>query len=184
MLLKSLPENKYAGLSGYRKRRYRTEVAALMDELAAGGTRLRISVTGDCMRPFLKGGETVTVEKVPLSGLGVGDLVMYRDMHGYAILHRVVGTDRTKAFYAIGDALWTIEGPIAGDTVVGRITEVRMPLNGGIMTINMDSIGMKCLNYFFALRSHMRARSYGWYCIFRDWVKPLLNELAPGVSKS
>jgi hypothetical protein len=160
--------------------RRRVEVTALMEELLARGAGLRVMVTGDSMRPFLSGGETVTIGKTRFPELRTGDLVLYRNAHGYAILHRIVGRKNAGggeggegALYAMGDAMRSIEGPIPGDAVLGRVTEVQRTLSEGrIKSTDMDSSGMRRINYLFAARSRARARAHGLYRILRERLRP------------
>ena len=65
------------------------------------GQRVRMTVTGGSMLPFLCGGEEIEIERA--SSIRIGDIVIARVGDAY-VLHRVVGMDRAGRIFLRGDA--------------------------------------------------------------------------------
>jgi signal peptidase I len=97
-------------------------------DLLANGAAVRVVVTGDSMRPFLRGGETVTLRRVNPAAIRCGDLVLCRQTSGKLLLHRVVrilrGRGLPARFQTQGDALWTLDEPVTSEQALGRVAAV------------------------------------------------------------
>ena len=80
-----------------------------------------IKVRGYSMYPFLlPGKDEVLVEKVDLSKVKRGDVVLYRRDQGILVLHRIwkrQGND----FFMVGDNQSEIEGPLNGHQIKGKM---------------------------------------------------------------
>lgn len=66
------------------------------------GTWRPVRVTGWSMHPALHPGDVVVVRKT--RQVGVGDVILFRASGHGAVLHRVVGVDRTGAVTTRGDS--------------------------------------------------------------------------------
>jgi hypothetical protein len=90
------------------------------------GQRVRMTVTGSSMLPFLHDSDVVELEPAPAPRLG--DMVLVRAAAPGAaeryVLHRIVRMDRGAAFLTQGDAQPHCEGPFTRDAVLGRVTTV------------------------------------------------------------
>lgn len=88
------------------------------------GQRVRMTVTGGSMLPFLRDSDVVELEPATKSRLG--DLVLVQtDSSGATeryVLHRIVRWVGGAAFLIRGDAQSHCEGPFTPDTVLGRVT--------------------------------------------------------------
>lgn len=88
------------------------------------GQRVRMTVTGSSMLPFLRDGDVVELEPAPAPRLG--DLVLVQTIPPGAaeryVLHRIVRMDRGGVFRIRGDAQSRWEGPFTPDSVLGRVT--------------------------------------------------------------
>ena len=60
----------------------KAELSDLFADILNKGLNLRLKVTGRSMQPFLRGGETVTIKKVPCSELRRGDLIFFDSPQG------------------------------------------------------------------------------------------------------
>lgn len=99
----------------------------------AAGNRVRLSVTGDSMAPFLRRGDAVWAEPASVAGLRRGDLVVVQRQREL-VTHRVVKVDGA-AVYTKGDNVSYLDAPVAVDAIVGRVVAVerrsgRMELEG------------------------------------------------------
>ena len=90
------------------------------------GQRVRMTVTGSSMLPFLRDSDVVELE--PASAPRLGDMVLVQtDPPGAAesyVLHRIVRIDGGAAFLIRGDAQDYYEGPFTPDAVLGRVITV------------------------------------------------------------
>jgi signal peptidase I len=104
------------------------EALDLLADLPANGAAVRVVVTGDSMRPFLRGGETVTLQRVNPAEIRCGDLALCQHAGGRLLLHRVVRIrrrdDGTVRIETQGDALRTPDEPVPESQVLGRGSEV------------------------------------------------------------
>ena len=85
------------------------------------GQRVRMSVTGSSMLPFLRDSDVVELE--PASAPRLGDMVLVQAAERY-VLHRIVRMDGGAGFFIRGDAQPNCEGPFTLDAVLGRVTTV------------------------------------------------------------
>jgi signal peptidase I len=87
------------------------------------GQRVRLTVTGGSMRPFMHTGGIVELEPLG-SPLRVGDVVLVRcgPEHNRYVLHRLVRVKGDEVFVR-GDAQRYCEGPFAHQNVLGRVVE-------------------------------------------------------------
>lgn len=101
------------------------EIFPVVLELIQMGSKVRITVTGMSMYPFLRE-ERDCVELVGTNFKAVekGDIVLVRRVTGEYVLHRV---QRKKAntFFMIGDAQSWIEGPVFPEQLLAKAGSVR-----------------------------------------------------------
>jgi SOS-response transcriptional repressor LexA len=96
----------------------------VIEELLEEGMRIRITVTGSSMYPFLRDKkDSVELYRSSYDQLKRGDIVLIRRDNGEYVLHRVVKKDR-KYFYMNGDAQQWWEGPIKPKQVIAKVTKV------------------------------------------------------------
>jgi hypothetical protein len=99
---------------------------SLLGDLLAGGTTVRIRVTGMSMAPFLTGGEFLTIAPAPRDP-APGDILLYRGDGGAIIIHRLLGkapgTDGERLLLK-GDGLAGPDDPVLPGEILGRVTAV------------------------------------------------------------
>ena len=90
------------------------------------GQRVRMTVNGSSMLPFLRDSDVVELEPAPVPRLG--DMVLVQtNPPGAAecyMLHRIVRMDGGSAFFIRGDAQNYCDGPFTPDAMLGRVITV------------------------------------------------------------
>jgi ribosomal protein S18 acetylase RimI-like enzyme len=107
------------------------------------GQRVRMTVSGTSMLPFLRDNDVVELAPAPALRPGSAVLVRIEDRQGAAeryVLHRIVRMDGSGTFSIRGDAQRHSEGPFTSDAVLGVVTTAwrngRMrPLDRGLWRI-------------------------------------------------
>jgi len=126
MLLKLLFQTRISGPDSEtgRTRMLKPAVTELFQEILDSGSSLRVKVTGRIMAPMLKGGEILTIKKVPHLSLRKGDLVFFKDNPGNPVIHRCIKKSTSKddiTFQTKGDALLRPDKPIHHNQVLGKV---------------------------------------------------------------
>src|SRR5512135_2144272 len=95
-------------------------------QLLEEGRRVRFQATGGSMRPFIRGGDMVTVEGADISAARIGDVVFCRHRGGFQV-HRVIRRFKKDAFPVLivkGDALPGCGEIVFSEDFLGRVTLV------------------------------------------------------------
>jgi len=90
----------------------------LLDELIKDGKRVRLTVSGSSMFPFIRNGDVVEIEGLN-SKIRVGDVLLVRKSWEIYVLHRVVKIGKNE-FFLRGDYSSCLEGPFRKEDVVAR----------------------------------------------------------------
>jgi len=107
----------------------RPEAMQLLADLLHDGVAISLRVTGASMRPFLAGGEVVTIEPVAPPAVRTGDVILTRGPAGQVLLHRVArirppgAAQRAPTFQTWGDALACPDPPVPGEAILGRLRQ-------------------------------------------------------------
>ncbi|QUV85225.1 S24/S26 family peptidase [Chloracidobacterium aggregatum] len=91
----------------------------------------RFRVNGSTMRPTISDGDWLTVEQVPTTQLGVGDIVLLCTSSQTAVVHRILRFEQRHATtYVVtrGDAAEGLDVSVPVSNVVGRV--LRIESNG------------------------------------------------------
>jgi len=119
------------------------EKLGLFEDILNDGISLRVKVTGRSMAPFLRGGEILTIKKVPHASLKKGDLIFFKARHGLPILHRIIKkrlNNGTNSVQTKGDALLAFDEPVYENKVLGKVCAVeKTDPDGKVKFINMES---------------------------------------------
>ncbi len=100
------------------------ELFPAISELLHNNRKVRLTVTGDSMMPFLRENtDSVELSAAAFEELHFGQIILIKRENGQYILHRLIR--KMKAcFYIAGDAqLWT-EGPLLPEQLVAVVTNV------------------------------------------------------------
>ncbi|MBC2717575.1 MAG: signal peptidase I [Desulfobacteraceae bacterium] len=122
-----------------------TEISGLCEEILNQGVELRIKVTGRSMRPVINTDDVVTVKKVPVEKIRIGDLLLIKNYSGSLILHRLIKKEcyvghtvyRTK-----GDSLLIPDVGVTADRIMGKVYKIEK-LNksrSNFFMINLESV--------------------------------------------
>jgi signal peptidase I len=149
-------------------RGHQPDILRLFEDILNKGLSLRVKVTGRSMRPFLKGGEFLTIRRMPCSSLKRGDLILYRDKNDLPVLHRVIQKtkedDGTFRFLTKGDGLMAFDEEINGGGVLGKVMGIERTAQSGKTTyIDMSSLFYRCMNFSIALAGFFKTQT--WFFI-------------------
>lgn len=156
------------------------EKIKLFEDILNGGLALRVKVTGKSMAAVLQGGEVLTIKKTPSRSLHIGDLIFFKTRYGVPLLHRIVGKQRGKdmfIFQTKGDALITMDQPVAEHNILGKVCRIEKTFSGGrTRQIEMESMTWKVINYFRAITGLVRSKVHillrsGIFSSFRHIIK-------------
>lgn len=142
-----------------------TEYASLFQEILNKDIIIRVKVTGNSMKPFLKGNETVTIRKVCSKEINVGDLIFFKDNNELPVLHRIISiksnNENKTIFVTKGDSLIFTDDPIKENRVLGKVIKIEKYQNGRkIKSINLESPIRKKINFIIALINLFKANIY------------------------
>lgn len=102
--------------------------AGLTSEILRRGGIVRFRARGASMQPFIKDGDIVEVRPLHKKSIRLGDVVLLKSDKAQILIHRIVRvtrTDRTKTFISKGDALFTTDGIIAEDQILGCVVALK-----------------------------------------------------------
>ena len=141
------------------------ELSDFFADILNRGLSLRVKVTGRSMRPFLMGGEIVTIKKVPCSELRTGDLIFFDSSQGVLVLHRLVRKKLSDSgahiFQTRGDGLMAFDEEIDGRSVLGKVLRIERPEQSGKTTdIDMNSMFYRCINFSIAVAGFFKTQTY------------------------
>ncbi len=150
----------------------RTALLPLLTELFARGADVRIRVTGASMRPFLCGGEILTLRRPEGGGLRRGDLVLFVDRDGRPVLHRIVHRRASSAgavLRTLGDGLIGLDEALPEQRVLARVCAIERP---GRRVRSLDTPGARGSGFLRAQRS-----------LFRSWAGRIADRLVHSSSR-
>ncbi|MCD6586440.1 MAG: S24/S26 family peptidase [Desulfobacteraceae bacterium] len=127
-------------------------------ELLAEGYDLRLQVTGASMSPFIKSGSYVTLFKIPVSKLRIGDIIFCCCDDGAFKLHRLIKISDNK-LVTKGDALHAFDFPFDKNDYKGKVIGIEPFCFCGMDFHNMDPGFVRWLNFLIAkyqqIKSHL-----------------------------
>jgi SOS-response transcriptional repressor LexA len=97
------------------------QIMPVISELVKEGKRIRLTVSGSSMAPFLVHQRDSVIIERPREAFRTGDIVFYLRTNGQYVMHRIHHIDRDGRLYIIGDAQTEIEGPVEVSAVFGII---------------------------------------------------------------
>lgn len=123
--MQSRPRGNGAGTSMHILKTVRSEdLFPAITELLKNDKKVRITVTGDSMMPFLRENtDSVELSAADFSSLRFGQIVLIKRLSGQYILHRVI-YKKSDCFYMAGDAHRWVEGPLYPDQLIAVVTAI------------------------------------------------------------
>ena len=144
---------------------FQPDVLGLFEEVLSNGASLRVRVTGRSMKPFLRGGEVLTIRQVSCLSLGRGDLILFRNNDDLPVLHRIIkkrkSGDGTFCVLTKGDALMAFDGEITGERVLGKVFRIERTLRSGkTRHMHMNSLFYRGMNFLIAVLGSLKIQTY------------------------
>lgn len=136
---------------------------ALIQMLLDNENEVRFTVTGQSMRPFLRGLERVTIRKEPPGKHHTGDLIFFLNKQGTPILHRIIQKKSVRScftFITKGDGLSYMDEPFTEDRILGKA--IRIDRRNEPVTIDLLSLRWIATNYLIAGKSLIRWKLSGF----------------------
>ncbi|HEY8350478.1 MAG TPA: S24/S26 family peptidase [Clostridia bacterium] len=124
------------------------ELFPQIKELLDNGHKVRITVTGSSMMPFLRENiDSVELSAASFESLRFGQIPLIRRADGQYILHRLI-IKKKDCFYIMGDAQLWIEGPIYPEQLIAVVTKIWR----GDRQISASNIIWNILSFIWWLR--------------------------------
>jgi signal peptidase I len=140
------------------------ELLGLFEDILNADLNLRVRATGRSMMPFLRGGEILTIQKIPITSLRIGDLIFFKTKEGFPLLHRIIKKKFNGNKFLIqtkGDALIGFDEPVTEDAILGKVCTVeKSDAIGNTNNINMASQFQRIINYLLAQKSLLKSKVY------------------------
>lgn len=131
------------------------------------GYDLRLRVTGTSMFPFLKTGSYVTISRVPLSELKIGDIIFCRCDDGSFKLHRLI-VIQNKMLITKGDALGFPDKPFEKKDYQGKVIRIERHRPHAVINRDMELRSIQTANYLFATYSRLKLHLIRKYFGFKS----------------
>lgn len=115
------------------------------------------------MQPLIHDGDVVLVEPCDPGSIRLADVVLFKNNHGMAVLHRVIGKHQENGEYFFilqGDQAPHTDGVIPQTEILGKL----VGLERHDMHINMSQLSLRILGWGAVLRSKLG----------KNWAKPAL----------
>jgi hypothetical protein len=145
---------------------------AVLDIWSQKRVRTHYPISGNCMSPMIKDGDTLTIEH-GMQDIHIGDVVAYGLPRRPAI-HRVikiVNKDGEKLFLLKPDRSHTPNPLISGEEILGRVIEIH-GFNG---RLSLTSFWGRWMNYFLAIRSYVAWKRSSADCMLWKGVNKLVG---------
>lgn len=135
------------------------ETLDLFEDILNSRASLRVRVTGTSMKPFLRGGEVLTIKKMPYSSLKRGDLIFFKRRLGNPVVHRIIKKSKDHmdivTLQTKGDALLSLDDPVEENEILGKVCKIE-----GANSFNMETGIWRDINYLLAIIHLMKSRIY------------------------
>jgi len=131
------------------------KVARVIKEAVLKGEQLKMAVTTDSMRPFLRPGDKVVAKKCTPAHLACGDIILYM-LDYVSYVHRfILKKEKDNRLFLItkADKATYFNTPTPSSELIGKVIAVE---KDGFY-INLDGILWKAINRFLGLSSFLEA---------------------------
>ena len=131
------------------------------------GYDLRLRVTGTSMSPFLETGSYVTLSRIPISELKIGDIIFCRSDDGSFILHRLIAI-KNEMLITKGDALGSPDKPFEKKDYQGKVIRIEQHRSHTIISRNMELRSIQTANYLIAVYFRFKLHLIRKYIRFKS----------------
>jgi len=132
-----------------------TYFQAVIDIWSEKGEETSCHITGNCMAPMIREGDSLTIEHGN-QHIHVGDVVVF-GTPGNIYVNRVVRIDYKngiKSYLLKGDQSFTFPQSVSRERILGKVVEV----SGSNGPIHLNSTFWRTMNYILSIRSYMSGR--------------------------
>ena len=148
------------------------ELFPAINELLQNNQKVRMTVTGNSMMPFLREGiDSVELSVAIFHELRFGQITLIKRNSGQYILHRLV-LKKKNSFYIAGDAQNWVEGPLLPEQLVAAVTNVWRKDK----TISPSNVLWQMASFLWWLRLPVRYVLAKPYKFVRNQVKKFLQK--------
>ncbi|MDO9263997.1 MAG: hypothetical protein Q7U02_08515 [Desulfosalsimonadaceae bacterium] len=119
------------------------------------------------MSPFLKTGSYVTLSRIPLSELKIGDIIFCRCDDGSFKLHRLI-VIQDKMLITKGDALGFPDKPFEKKDYQGKVIRIERHRPHAVISRNMELRSIQTANYLIAIYSRLKLHLIRKYFGFKS----------------
>ncbi|HEX2946628.1 MAG TPA: S24/S26 family peptidase [Clostridia bacterium] len=145
------------------------ELFPAISELLKNNQKVRLTVTGDSMVPFLRENtDSVELSSAAFKDLRFGQITLIKRDNGLYILHRLV-RKKKDCFYIAGDAQIYIEGPLFPNHLVAVVTNVWR----GDRCISPSNLLWQTLSFIWWLRFPAKYILYRPYKLLRKLYRAI-----------
>ncbi len=112
--------------------------------LSSGGL-VSFPAKGFSMQPAIMDGDVLEAAPVAYPNLKKGDVLLYEDEEGKAVVHRLMGKAGRGGMLTLkGDAMVSFDRPVPADRILARIVAIERAGR----RINLDSFYVRLVNVF------------------------------------
>jgi signal peptidase I len=147
--------------------------------LLRDGYALRLRVTGNSMKPFLKTGSYVTLSRIPADELRPGDIIFFRSVDKTFKLHRLIGIGK-KHLIAKGDALKSPDSQVDRNHYLGKVIRIETSGTEGTGSLDMDLPGARISNCLIAVYFRLKLCLIRIYTGFKTAEKSMMDHMDMG----
>ncbi|MCX5899679.1 MAG: hypothetical protein NTX06_02895 [Proteobacteria bacterium] len=126
------------------------EKMAFFSTMLDDGYHIRLRVTGASMSPFLETGSYVTLSRIPLSELKIGDIIFCSCDDGSFKLHRLISIKK-EMLITKGDALWLPDKPVKKKEYHAKVVSIEQNRPHATISRNMELRSIQTANYLIAV---------------------------------
>lgn len=138
----------------------------LMKEVFRKGGSVCITMTGNSMKPFLRGEiDSIELSAADFTCIRNGDIVLAKRDRGQYVLHRVYKICSSH-FYINGDAQLWVEGPLRPDQLAAVVTAVHR----GKKRISCSGISWKLFSCLWMHTFPFRGILFKLYACIKSWI--------------
>jgi len=142
----------------------------LFPELLEEGYKLRLKVTGVSMAPFIKSGSYVTLFKIPVLKLRIGDIIFCQCDDGSFKLHRLIRM-KNDLLLTKGDALRAFDPLVDKSGYKGKVVHIENFHFCGMAFQNMNNGSIRLLNFLIA--KYQQLKTYPIFTLIGLRSKPV-----------
>jgi len=125
------------------------------------GEVAKLQVNGSSMRPYIRTGDWVFVEGVPVNEIGYGDIVIVKRSQD-VVAHRVIGS-RERGWVTKGDGAYQTDPFAESEDILGRV--IGLERDGA--AVDLTTKRRRMIHRWVARISSLEGRIFQWGVAFK-----------------